>query len=191
MKQASVLVSILLVAACGRGPEGTAAGDCEDGVDNDRSGKVDCEDEGCVLDPSCIERQRRAREAEIAVGEARARAETDRQAQAEQAANLSWVELDGILVQRGHNGADIAQGPAADYCRQLVLADRGGWRLPTEDEAVRISRSNLVAPEAFAMWTSTMVGKKRGIIVGITSAAANDLGTRYDGECRARCVCDR
>lgn len=191
MKQASVLVSIILVAACARGPEGTVAGDCQDGVDNDNSGKLDCEDEGCALDPTCIGRENRAREVERAAAEARARAAAEQQAQAAQAAELPWVELDGMLVQRGHNGADIARGPAADYCKQLVLAEKGGWRLPTEAEAVRIARSGLVAPEAFAMWTSTMVGKQRGIIVGITSAAANDLGTKYDGECRARCVRDR
>jgi hypothetical protein len=191
MKQAAVLVSILLVAACGRGPEGTVAGDCEDGVDNDGSGKVDCEDEGCAIDSSCLERERRARESERSAAEARARAEAEQRAGVDKAAELPWLELDTLLVQRGHNGADIAQAPAADYCRGLVLADKDGWRLPTEDEAVRIARSGLVAPEAFAMWTSTMVGRKRGIIVGITSAAANDLGTKYDGECRARCVRDR
>jgi hypothetical protein len=191
MKQASVLVSALLVAACGRGPEGTVAGDCEDGVDNDRSGRVDCEDEGCALDPACLEKERRARDAERAAAEARAKAEQDAQAKAEQDAAGSWFELDGLLVQRGHNGTDIAQGPAADYCKALVVEGQGGWRLPTEDEAVRIARSGLVAPEPLAMWTSTLLGKNRGMIVGITSAAANDLGLKYDGECRARCVRDK
>ena len=144
-----------------------------------------------MFDPSCVEREQRARAAERAAAEARDRAATEQQAGLAVAAALPWLELDGLLVQRGHNGADIAQGPAADYCKLLALADRGGWRLPTEDDAVRIARSGLVAPEPFVMWTSTLRGKKRGIIVGITSAAANDLGTRYDGECRARCVRDR
>jgi hypothetical protein len=188
MKQALALVILPLVAACGRGPEGTVAGDCEDGVDNDRSGRIDCEDEGCALDPACLERERRAREAERAAAAARDKAESDEKDRAEQVAALPWFDLYGLLVQRGHNGADIAQGPAAEYCRSLVLGDKRGWRLPTEEEAVSIARSKMAAPEPFAMWTSTMLSRKRGVIVGITSAAANDLGLIYDGECRARCV---
>lgn len=190
MKLASVLVSLLLVA-CGRGPEGTVPGDCSDGIDNDGDGRIDCEAPGCANDPHCLELARRAREAERAAAEIRAKAKADELARADEIANLPWVELDGLLVQRGHNGSDIARGPAAEYCESLVLADKDGWRLPTEDEAVRIARSGLVAPEPFVMWTSTMRGKNRGVIVGITSAAANDLGSGYHGDCRARCVRDR
>ena len=188
MKLASVLVSLPLVVACGRGPEGTVPGDCSDGIDNDGDGRIDCEDEGCAADPRCLDLARRAREAERAAAEARARAEAEARARAEESARLPWVEIEELLVQREHNGADIAQEPAAEYCESLVLAGKGGWRLPTEDEAVRISRSGLVAPEPFVMWTSTMRGRNRGVIVGITSAAVNDLGSRYNGECRARCV---
>ncbi len=191
MKQASALVILPLLVACGRGPEGTVAGDCEDNIDNDGSGRIDCEDEGCALDPACLDNERRAREAERMAAEARARVESDEKAKAEQAAAQPWIELYGLLVQRAHNGADIAQGPAAEYCKNLVLGDKSGWRLPTEKEAVSIARSKMVAPEPFAMWTTTMLSRKRGVIVGITSAAANDLGLIYDGECRARCVRDK
>ena len=35
-------------------PEGTNAGECNDGIDNDNDGPIDCNDSGCSSDPACI-----------------------------------------------------------------------------------------------------------------------------------------
>jgi hypothetical protein len=186
----SVLGLILLVA-CSRGPEGTASGDCTDEADNDGNGKVDCEDEGCALEEWCIEQAAKAAAAAQAAAEARAEAAA--RAQAEQAATaaLPYIEHGDLWVQREQNGKDVALNEAQAYCERLELAGQRDWRLPTELEAVSMAKSGKLKPEPYAMWTSTMRGKKRGTIVGITSAAANELGVRYDGQCRARCVRDR
>jgi len=49
---------LLLLAACGgkeedAADEGTAAGDCRDGADNDADGLFDCDDDGCAASPDC------------------------------------------------------------------------------------------------------------------------------------------
>lgn len=62
----SVLLTTLTLAACGGEQpknsdedqgglhaEGTQAGDCNDGADNDDNGAFDCEDEGCAGSPAC------------------------------------------------------------------------------------------------------------------------------------------
>ena len=49
-----LVVSATLLIACGRGPEGTVAGDCNDHKDNDRNGKTDCDDEGCLSQDDCL-----------------------------------------------------------------------------------------------------------------------------------------
>jgi len=187
----SVLSALLFLAlSCSRGPEGTEAGDCADGADNDGNGLIDCEENGCSSDPFCAEQARRALEAEKAAEKARKEAEAEAKKKAEEDAALPYIAMNGLWVQRGHNGENVAFKGAKEFCERLKLADRDDWRLPTESEAVMIAKSGKVKPEAYVMWTSTLRSKKRGIIVGITSGAANELGVPYDGDCRARCVRD-
>mgnify|MGYP006299936967 CR=1 FL=1 len=188
MKRATGILILLLATGCSRGPEGTEGGDCVDGVDNDENGRVDCEDDGCRADSACVEARERAAAAERAAAEARAKAERAAAAEAREKAERPYLEIDGLWVQRGHNGEDVAHRAAVEYCDGLTLAGKDDWRLPTENEAVRAAKSGRLAPEPYVMWTATKRGKKRGVIVGITSAAANELGVVYDGDCRARCV---
>jgi hypothetical protein len=178
----------LLVAACTRGPEGTEPADCSDEQDNDGDKKVDCEDEGCATDEHCTKMVAAAREAEQSVAEARAKAEAAEKERLAQEAALPYLELAGLWVQREHNGTNVSYYAADEYCEGLSLAGKDDWRLPTEAEAVRVAKTKRLAHETFAMWTSTKTSKKRGMIVGITSAAANELALIYDGDCRARCV---
>ena len=46
-------LSLLFVAGCDAEVEGDAAGECDDGVDNDQDGTVDCDDEGCAIAAAC------------------------------------------------------------------------------------------------------------------------------------------
>jgi hypothetical protein len=46
-------LSLLLVTGCGVEVEGDAAGECDDGVDNDQDGDADCADDGCAAATSC------------------------------------------------------------------------------------------------------------------------------------------
>lgn len=47
-------LSLLLVIGCDAEVEGDAAGECDDGVDNDQDGTLDCDDEGCVIASACV-----------------------------------------------------------------------------------------------------------------------------------------
>jgi hypothetical protein len=184
----TVLAIALLLAACTRGPEGTESGDCEDGKDNDEDQKVDCEDEGCAVAESCVKAVERARAAERKIEEASARAEAEAKKKAETEAGLPYVDMGGLWIQKGHNGANVSYYAADEYCQGLTLAGKDDWRLPSEQEAVNAARTKKLPFETYAMWTSTKRSKKRGMIVGTTSAAANELALIYDGDCRARCV---
>ena len=187
----------LCIAACAlalacSGPEGSSPADCDDGVDQDKDGLVDCEDDGCAGTEKCQAQIEEARRAEVEALAARSAANVkaaEEKAAAEAAAAIeTHFDLDGLWVQKHHNDANINFKAAEEYCQKLVLADKDDWRLPTEDEAVRAARSGKLKPEPYVMWTSTSRGPKDGVIVGITSGAANVLGLRFDGDCRARCV---
>ncbi|MDD5309686.1 MAG: hypothetical protein PHU25_20400 [Deltaproteobacteria bacterium] len=189
-----VLCALLLPLGCAPKPEGSAEGECADGRDNDRNGLVDCEEAACAGVLSCEEQAAKAREAEAAAAGAGAAATEEQRRKREQrdafdkAAREGVFELSGLMVQHGHNGKDIDFANAQKYCEGLSLNGRDDWRLPSADEAMAIARSRLVPPEDMVMWTKTPKGKNLAVIVGNTSAAMNELGVKYDGECRARCV---
>jgi hypothetical protein len=50
-------LALLVLVGCGGGKEdaaeGTAAGDCRDGADNDADALFDCDDDGCAASPDC------------------------------------------------------------------------------------------------------------------------------------------
>lgn len=184
-------LALIISTSCSRGPEGTQGGDCADGADNDGNGLIDCEDNGCNADTFCADQAQKAKEAEEAANRARREAEEAAKKKAEEESALPYLVMGELWVQRGHNGENVSFNGASEFCQRLKLADKEDWRLPTKSEAVMIAKSGKVAPEAYVMWTSTLLSKKRGIIVGITSGAANELGVPYDGDCRARCVRDQ
>ncbi len=192
MKKGQIIVTVaLLVIGCSHGPEGSKPGDCQDRQDNDNDGRYDCDDDGCAADSECVAQAR------MAALEKRKSATVDKPAAPEKTKGTSpaeadrpFFELDGLLVQAGHNGQDINHRGAKSYCERLILGRLGNWRLPNREEALKIVKDGRLAPESYVMWTSTLKGKKRAVIVGITSGAANDLALIYDGQCRARCVRD-
>ncbi|MBN2714561.1 MAG: DUF1566 domain-containing protein [Deltaproteobacteria bacterium] len=187
MRKLSIVLFSLVVASCFSSPEGTRDGDCADAKDNDGNGLVDCEDEGCSLDDECLKLAAKAKLAEEAAREASAPPARDTSADD----GLEYVDLGEIWVQKGHNGSDISQPQAKQYCETLTLAGKNDWRLPTEEEATAASRSGKLPNESLVMWTSTEKSAKRAVIVGISTGAVNDLGLHSVGDCRARCVRDR
>jgi hypothetical protein len=48
-------MALLLLGSCGSDAEGNAAGECEDGIDNDSNGAIDCLDPRCWAAPNCAE----------------------------------------------------------------------------------------------------------------------------------------
>jgi hypothetical protein len=177
-----------LALSCVAGPEGTSPNDCVDGIDQDNDGLVDCEDDGCAKDATCVKQVEDARRAEAAASAARVAAQTKAEEKALADEMQAHFEIDGLWVQQHHNGANIDQPAAKAYCEKLVLAEHDDWRLPTAEEAVKAFESGKLEEEPYVMWTSTKHGDKRGAIVGITSGATNDLALRFDHDCRARCV---
>ncbi len=187
-------IIVLLTAACSRGPEGTEQGDCRDSRDNDLDGKYDCDDDGCIASNICVEQARKAKE------EAEAREKTRTEELQKRKADLEGAKKEAfgpffsaeeLLIQTATNGKDVNWHGAESYCKDLKLAGKSGWRLPNRNEALQIVRSGKLSNEpSYVMWTSTKRGKKRAVIVGISNGAVNDLATRFDGDCRARCVLD-
>ena len=190
MRNVSMVLFSLLVAccvtSCSSSPEGTREGDCTDSKDNDGNGLTDCEDAGCSLDDECL---RLAAKAMVAA-EAAKEAANPPEDTAEDP-NLEYIEVGNLWVQKGHNGKDISQPQAQQYCEDLTLAGKSDWRLPTETEATAASRSEKLPNESLVMWTSTEKSAKRAVIVGISTGAVNDLGLHSVGDCRARCVRDK
>lgn len=188
-----LLVAALLCVGCKRGPEGTEDGDCSDSKDNDFDGTYDCDDDGCLASNYCVEQTRAAlatQNAKKLEREAAAKASNKETAPKEpQEDNSPFFTIDDLLVQKGNNNEDINWKHASEYCDKLNLEGNRGWRLPTQDEALKIVKSGkLVNEPSYVMWTSTKQGKSRAIIVGITSGAANHIGVNSTGECRARCI---
>jgi hypothetical protein len=184
-------LSIMLCAlavACVRGPEGTEPNDCGNRQDEDSDGLMDCEDQGCATTPLCVQKIEEARRAAEAAEKAEKAAAKKAAEEAALAELQSHFEAAGLWVQKHHNGKDVNLAEAKAYCEQLELGGQRDWRLPTEEEAVEIFKSGGLNPEPYAMWTSTTHGTDRGVIVGITSGAPNELGVRFNGDCRARCV---
>jgi len=50
-----IFVFLCAGLACSQSPEGTRAGECGDGADNDADGSYDCDDEGCAASPLCTQ----------------------------------------------------------------------------------------------------------------------------------------
>ncbi len=183
----------LLIFACGGplAPEGQKPEDCDDGEDNDLDGRSDCNDDGCEAHTVCVEAVRKAEEARKVKEEAeraRIKAAVDKANPAALQDKGPVINLDGLDVQRHVINNDTSQPAAEAYCDKLKLANQDDWRLPTREEAVKIVESGrLVGEPSYVMWTSTKVGKSRGIIVGM-SGAVNELGFGSASQCRVRCV---
>lgn len=184
MRKLLFTLSILLFSACSRDPEGLNAKDCEDGKDNDLDGRYDCDDDGCSASTACVNLARQSLEkAPNEQPKPKKRAKTT----SETPTTPTFI-IKGLEVQRNENGSDLKWDGADEYCSKLTLANKSDWRLPTEEEAVKIIESGMLKNEpSYVMWTSTQKGKKRAVIVGI-SGAVNTISTRSKGQCRARCV---
>ncbi|MCP4603098.1 MAG: DUF1566 domain-containing protein [Proteobacteria bacterium] len=193
MKKRLFIIAILAIA-CSRGPEGTEKDDCNDNKDNDLDGKYDCDDDGCFMDDFCVDLVHKAKQEEEARKKALAEKLKAKKTAQDQEKNKDlspFFEVEGLLVQRATNGKDINWYGSDAFCKNFRLAGKANWRLPTREEALQIIKSGkLVNESSYVMWTSTKKGKKRGVIVGISTGAVNDLALHYDGECRARCVLD-
>jgi len=183
MVKIMVLIALLSIS-CSPAPEGTHPGECSDGRDNDSDGKTDCDDDGCRKNDYCMEKVRHA-EAEAA----RLKAQSEQKADSEKEALGTAFPVDELMVQISTNGVDVNWSGAASYCNALVLAGKTGWRLPTQEEAVKIFMSGkLTNQPSKVMWTSTKKGKNQAFVLGMSSGAINELSINDKGDCRARCV---
>jgi hypothetical protein len=188
MKKRLLGVALFVMACQAQAPEGTTPGDCHDNLDNDNDGTYDCQDDGCTADDRCVEQKRTAAINEKNASKTEKKPLTEKQKKDLEEKRRPYFMVDGLKVQKRHNGQDINLNDAKVYCYGLVLDGIDDWRLPDRKEAVKIVESDQLYPDSYVMWTSTMKGKKRAIIVGITSKAVNDLGISFDGQCRAKCV---
>ncbi|MCP4678311.1 MAG: DUF1566 domain-containing protein [Deltaproteobacteria bacterium] len=190
----TLFIALLIALGCGRAPEGTTEGDCQDEQDNDVDGRYDCDDDGCTASTYCVNQARLAKEEEAArKKELAEKAKAEKAALAEKKVDLGpFFTVDDLLIQTGNNGSDINWKDSETYCKGLTIAGKSNWRLPTAEEAVKIIESKKLSTEneSYVMWTSTKAGKKRAKIVGISQAAVNELAIQYKGQCRARCVQD-
>ena len=187
MREFFFILWILVLVSCNRDPEGFSEADCDDGKDNDLDGRYDCDDDGCAASTPCVKLAREALEKAESQKESMKR-EVDKSASGAEEPPGPIFEVDGLVVQRAQNGEDIKWTDAESYCAGLKLADKTDWRLPSQEEAVKIIESgNLKNEPSYVMWTSTRRGNKRAVIVGI-SGAVNEVGTSSKGQCRARCV---
>jgi hypothetical protein len=179
------IIILLSACACGKTPEGQDPSTCKDGEDNDFNGRVDCEDDGCSLFQECV----RLRDEAVAL-EAKskqAQATTQSSSLLVRDLDLSFT-LDGLTVETKENGKDVNWSEAEAYCNDLNLMGQTDWRLPDVNEAVKIVKSGILSrEESYVMWTSTQNTTGKAEIVGM-SGAVNELGVRYRGQCRARCV---
>ena len=188
MKRLFFTLWVLFLFSCSRDPEGLNEKDCDDGKDNDLDGRYDCDDDGCAASTPCVNLAREALEkieSENAAGKREVKNTTSVDVSATEGPMFT---ISGLTVQRAENGEDLKWEDADQYCTRLRLADKTDWRLPSQEEAVKIIESGKLKNEpSYVMWTSTRKGDSRAIIVGI-SGAVNEINVRSKGQCRARCV---
>jgi len=188
-----VVLTILFCSCANKQPEGSHPADCSDSKDNDNDGRYDCEDDGCLASDVCVEKKRLA-ELKAAAAKKEKTPQvtpTSNPEPGKQEKLDPYFPVGQVLVQRSQNGENINWMNANSYCESLNLAGMSGWRLPTQKEAVKIVESGILTNEpSYVMWTSTKMGTKRAVIVGITGGAVNHVAVQSKGECRARCVRD-
>ena len=188
MKVWIFVLATLAICCTSKQPEGMNPADCSDSKDNDNDGRYDCDDDGCLASDVCVEKKRLAEQKKASTPQS-APAVTPMSPKKEK--QDPYFPLDQILVQRSQNGENINWIDANSYCKSLNLAGMSSWRLPTQKEAVKIVESGILTNEpSYVMWTSTTMGTKRAVIVGISEGAVNHLAVQSKGECRARCVRD-
>ncbi len=185
MKKLGIIIVLSSVFACGKTPEGKDPATCEDAKDNDFNGRIDCEDVGCATFPECV----RIHDEEIAK-----QAKMKQELEAKQSTNMLIKGLDptfsvgSLMVETKGNEQDADWEEAKAYCEALNLSGQNDWRLPDVNEAVKIVKSGILSrEESYVMWTSTQNRTGKAVIVGM-SGAVNELGVRFRGQCRARCV---
>jgi len=172
--------------ACGApSPEGENESDCSDNVDNDKDGKIDCDDDGCLLKTACrIPSTAAAPDAEKEASGTRA---GPKQVFAPPPPD-NILNVENLQVQFNHNGADIKWKDAKEYCEGLVLEGRSDWRLPTKDELVKMYKSGKFPKDGYVFWSSDTSGSDRAWFVGMGSGAAHEFGKNHGTDSRARCV---
>lgn len=197
MKWCFVILATGIIGCGSVQPEGADPKECSDLKDNDNDGKYDCDDDGCALSDHCVEQKRLQQIEASAAAAAGEKAPIEAPlpskipAAEKKEEPAPYYPLGPIWVQLSQNGENINWYDAAQYCEKLNLAGISGWRLPTQKEAVNIVESGLLTNEpSYVMWTSTKMGTKRAVIVGITGGAVNHLAVQSKGDCRARCVRD-
>jgi len=189
MKKFLIIIFLGLMFACTASPEGQNQADCDDGKDNDYDGRYDCDDDGCFASTTCANLSRLANEQKQVAEEAKK--PKDIKPKVDKKPELGpTFKVDNLLVQTASNANNINWANADYYCKNLNLINISNWRLPSQEEAVKIVESGQLSREdSYVMWTSTKKNKKEAVIVGM-SGPVNFLGLYNKGDCRARCVSD-
>lgn len=135
MRYLQLVTICLFLCSCAKIMEGQDPQTCEDGIDNDIDGRTDCDDDGCAASTYCVNK---AREKAALEEELKRKQMAAKKPIPSQPIQGPLFDVSGLTVKREHNGNDVNLSEAESYCQSLNFMGFSDWRLPDQNEAVKI-----------------------------------------------------